>query len=135
MKLQGLSVKTAILLCDNRTHPLHDRGRCRFIFHNRASYGVGCRRSADFVRPCVAPCFDTNIREKKLALFTSDLCGTLDNMIAGNKGTLFLRTAKRSLPELVTGWQGYIRSCRRIVAGWKKIGRNYSHLYRIFPIR
>ena len=28
----------------------------------------------------------TQILGKKLALFTSDLCGTLDNMIAGNKG-------------------------------------------------
>ena len=33
----------------------------------------------------------TQILGKKLALFTSDLCGTLDNMIAGNKGI--------SLPE------------------------------------
>lgn len=61
--------KTAILLCDNRTHPLHDRGHCRFIFHNRASCGVGCRRSADFVRPCVAPCFDTNIRKETRSVY------------------------------------------------------------------
>ena len=77
----------------------------------------------------------TQILGKKLALFTSDLCGTLDHMIAGNKASLFPRTVRHSLPELVTGWQGYIRSCRRIVAGWKKIGRNCSLLYRIFPIR
>ena len=77
----------------------------------------------------------TQILGKKLALFTSDLCGTLDNMIAGNKGISLLRTVRHSLPESVTGWQGYIRSCRRIVAGWKKIVRNCSLLYRIFPIR
>ena len=92
--------KTAILLCDNRTHPLHDRGRCRFIFHNRASRGVGCRRSADFVRLCVAPFALTQILGKKLALFTSDLCGTLDNMIAGNKGISLSEDSETQLARI-----------------------------------
>ena len=72
---------------------------------------------------------------KRLSQFTADLCQTLDHMIAGNEAPQRRRTAKPSLPESDTGWQGFTRSCRRTVAGWTRNGRSYRPLYRIFPIR
>ena len=65
---------------------------------------------------------------KRLSQFTADLCQTLDHISAQ-------RTAKPSLPELGTVWQGSTRSCRRTAAGWTRNGRSYRPLYRIFPIR
>ena len=58
---------------------------------------------------------------KRLSQFTTDPSGQ--------------RTAKPSLPESDTGWQGFTRSCRRTAAGWTRNGRSYRPLYRIFPIR
>lgn len=72
---------------------------------------------------------------KRLSQFTADLCQTLDHMIAGNEAPSGQRTAKPSLPESDTGWQGFTRSCRRTAAGWTRNGRSYRPLYRIFPIR
>ena len=72
---------------------------------------------------------------KRLSQFTVDLCQTLDHMITGTKRQNARRTAKPSLPESDTGWQGFTRSCRRTVAGWTRNGRSYRPLYRIFPIR
>ena len=60
---------------------------------------------------------------KRLSQFTADLCPSAR------------RTAKPSLPESDTGWQGFTRSCRRTAAGWTRNGRSYRPLYRIFPIR
>ena len=72
---------------------------------------------------------------KRLSQFTADLCQTLDHMIAWNEAPSARRTAKPSLPESDTGWQGSTRSCRRTAAGWTRNGRSCRPLYRIFPIR
>ena len=67
---------------------------------------------------------------KRLSQFTADLCQTLDHMIAGNEAPQRPeRTAKPSLPESDTGWQGFTRSCRRTAAGWTRNGRSYRPLY------
>ena len=42
----------------------------------------------------------TQILGKKLALFTSDLCGTLDNMIAGNKGISLSEDSETQLARI-----------------------------------
>ena len=42
----------------------------------------------------------TQILGKKLALFTSDLCGTLDNMIAGNKGSSLSEDSETQLARI-----------------------------------
>ena len=72
---------------------------------------------------------------KRLSQFTADLCQTLDHMIAGNEAPQRQRTAKPSLPESDTGWQGFTRLCRRTAVLWTRNGRSYRPLYRIFPIR
>lgn len=72
---------------------------------------------------------------KRLALFTSDLCHTLDHMITGSEAPGARRIAKHSLPGSAIGWQGFTGSCRRIAAGWTRNGRSYRPLFRIFPIR
>ena len=77
----------------------------------------------------------TQVFGKRLSQFTADLCQTLDHMIAGNEAPSARRTAKPSLPESDTGWQGFIRSCRRTAVLWTRNGRSYRPLYRIFPIR
>ena len=45
----------------------------------------------------------TQILGKKLALFTSDLCGTLDHMIAGNKGISLSEDSETQLARLGHG--------------------------------
>ena len=42
----------------------------------------------------------TQILGKKLALFTSDLCGTLDHMIAGNKGISLSEDSETQLARI-----------------------------------
>ena len=55
------------------------------------------------VCPSLACCADADIWEKQLALFTSDLCQTLDHMIAGSDAPDRPRIVKHNLPESATG--------------------------------
>ena len=71
------------------------------------------------------------IREQK----DNDIDGFIIYPAPGHEGPSGQRTAKPSLPESDTGWQGFTRSCRRTAAGWTRNGRSYRPLYRIFPIR
>ena len=72
---------------------------------------------------------------KRLSLFTSELCKTLDNMMDGdeepkpadNSETLFARINHR-LTRLY-------QISRKTAAKWRKNGKNYKPLCRIFPTK
>lgn len=68
----------------------------------------------------------TQILGKKLALFTSDLCGTLDHIIAGNKGISLSEDSETQLARIGHRLARLYQIMQEVVAGWKKIGRNCS---------
>ncbi len=134
MKFQNLSVKRLFGRVAMGACPLHVRDHHSPVSCDKTDCGAADGRGAAAVRPCGIFVL-TQAFGKRLSQFTADLCQTLDHMIAGMKHPSGQRTAKPSLPESDTGWQGFTRSCRRTAAGWTRNGRSYRPLYRIFPIR